>query len=390
VGLTLCALALGSSDLTFGPKKCVTVSRSSQGSCVLTTNCAGVDTSKTEFAFDCIGKHVVRHSFGVGGFDADEEFDSDVKCDRCNLPSPAALLKAKAVAVKAAQKLLAKPLKAVPFGSKFVHAILKGSNLVTPFGAAAAAEVAKVKPVNLNIKAAKAAAILKKTKPFKAFGAKTKTVYEAKPVQLNANAKVVSNAKATSATAAKAKAKFWPLSPTKSPQADVVKYGPDGCVSVHKSKDDHCIMSTDCKGKDLADYEFGLVCVDKVGSPVKHMFGKGSFDDKESFDTLIRCEECLGLEEIPDSVTLSGEVAQMGKDIANLKAVMMNISTNVQMLNSEVFKPAGGPAPAPAPAAASPAQGLIQESAAVTHQSHKRHLRRHHHHHHHHHHDDDQ
>jgi len=236
----------------------------------------------------------------------------------------------------------------------------------------------------------KAVAILKKTKPFKAFGAKTRTVYEAKPVQLNANAKVASNAKATSASAAKAKAKFWPLSPTKSPEPEVVKYGPDGCVSVHKSKDDHCIMSTDCKNKDLADYEFGLVCVDKVGSPVKHMFGKGSFDDKETFDTLIRCEECLGLEEIPDSVTLSGEVAQMGKDIANLKAVMMNISTNVQMLNSEVFKPAGGPAPAPAPAPASPAQGLIQEAAEVTHQSHKRHLRRHHRHHHHHHHDGEQ
>lgn len=410
-GVTLCALALGSSDLTFGPKKCVTISRSSQGSCVLTTNCEGADTSKTEFAFDCIGKHVVRHSFGVGGFDADEEFDTDVKCDRCDLPSPADGLKAKAVAVKAAQKLLAQPLKAAPFGSKFVHAILKGSNLVTPFGAAAP-EVTQVKPVNLKIKAAKATtilkktkstkafgakaptvskAILKKTKPFKAFGSKTKTVYEAKPVQLNANAKVVSNVKATSATAAKAKAKFWPLTPTKAP-VEVVKYGPDGCVSVHRGKAGHCIMETDCEKKDLSDYEFGLVCVDKVGSPVKHMFGKGSFDSKESFDTLITCEECLGLEEIPDSITLAGEVAIMGKDIANLKAVMQNISTNVQMLNQEVFKPAGGPAPAPAPMAASPAaakKGFIQEAATGM-LNHKRHLRRHHHHHHHHHHDDDE
>jgi len=51
---------------------------------VITTECEGVDASQTEYAFNCVGKNVVRHSFGFGGFEDNEEFDTDVKCDYCN------------------------------------------------------------------------------------------------------------------------------------------------------------------------------------------------------------------------------------------------------------------------------------------------------------------
>jgi hypothetical protein len=76
---------------SFGPKNCVMLSRSAGGSCVITTDCEGIDISKAEFAFDCMDQgnkgDIVRHSFGVGGFEANEEFDTEVKCGRCASPT---------------------------------------------------------------------------------------------------------------------------------------------------------------------------------------------------------------------------------------------------------------------------------------------------------------
>jgi len=148
----------------------------------------------------------------------------------------------------------------------------------------------------------------------------------------------------------KASGWFWKTEP----EVETVKYGPNGCVSTYQNKAGHCVMVTDCANEKMHDYEYGLVCVDSVGSPVKHLFGKDSFDAKETFDSLIKCKECLGLEDIPDAVTLSGEVATMAKDMKSLNAVLANISMNVQMLNSKVFPAAApaGAAPAPASAAA--------------------------------------
>merc|ERR1719199_1574197 len=103
--LAQCAGALTSVGVSFGPHNCVRVSRSAAGSCVITTDCEGVDISQTEFAFDCHGQSmsgdVVRHSFGVGGFEASEEFDTEVKCGRCanavqsnsQVPKPKATVK---------------------------------------------------------------------------------------------------------------------------------------------------------------------------------------------------------------------------------------------------------------------------------------------------------
>merc|ERR1719201_70235 len=154
--------------------------------------------------------------------------------------------------------------------------------------------------------------------------------------------------------------------------SDVVRYGPNDCVSTYKSKEGHCIMQTNCKKADIANYEFGLVCVDKTGSPVRHLFGKDSFDAEETFDTLVKCDQCLGLEDIPDSIALNGEVAGMAKDISNLKDVLKNISTNVQMLNAKVFPAPPAPAPAPGPAVAKSAAPAA--AALVHHRTHHRHV----------------
>jgi len=73
----------------FGPDGCVSVSRSSeQGTCVLSTQCGSVDISDVEFAFICFNPGTMLphalHSFGSGGFDAEENFDTGVKCQKCS------------------------------------------------------------------------------------------------------------------------------------------------------------------------------------------------------------------------------------------------------------------------------------------------------------------
>jgi hypothetical protein len=73
---------------TFGPNSCVSVSRSNKGSCTISTNCGDNNISALEFAFVCYnpGTSVPHalHSFGIGGFEANEVFDSGVRCQRCS------------------------------------------------------------------------------------------------------------------------------------------------------------------------------------------------------------------------------------------------------------------------------------------------------------------
>lgn len=377
--VALCMLVLGASGsavkhrtsiraVNFGPRSCVSLTRSDEGSCVITTNCEGIDTSNTEFAFNCVGKGLVRHSFGLGGFDSSEEFDTEVKCDRCDVATSPADAKG-----------------AVPLPKPAAPRESKTSQKSTP---TITAVKSLTQPVNLNEIPGKITT--KSAKPTTAFG-------ESSP-----RAKTEESQATASNSTSQTKPvglKIWPLSGSKkeTPARDEVKYGPNGCVTVHKNKEGHCVMETQCKKEDLAEYEFGLVCVDKVGSPVKHLFGKNSFDPVETFDTLIKCEECLGLENVPDSITLAGEVASMQKDIANIKDVVTNISVNVKMLNEEVFESKGSApaAPAPAPAVnAPPATAAFLRKSTHHHRRHKRHHlrhRRHHHRHHHHrkHNDDD-
>lgn len=154
-----------------------------------------------------------------------------------------------------------------------------------------------------------------------------------------------------------------------------VKYGPNGCVSVHKNPENHCIMSTSCAGSEMVNYEYGLVCVDKVGSPVKHLFGKDSFDPVESFDTLIQCNECLGLEDVPGGVALAGEVSVLAKAISGLKAAVTNISMKVWRLDAEVLRTTTPSSPAPALPTAAPIKFLHKSSAHHMHSKAKKHMR---------------
>lgn len=407
VGVVLCLLVNASAaalkgvihrvGARFGPSNCVSVTRSSEGTCVITTDCEHLDTSKTEFAFDCVGTNIVRHSFGFGGFDSQEEFDTELKCDECNIPSP---VDAAAPTVKVATAPKNTSAKSDEHPVKIPAIIKQGSNAQKPKARAEARS---------QVKAMKLAASVKHGSDTQKRKAPTDSpaAPAAKPVKLFGRAKHGSHAQElhdsndnhtvpVSATKAQTALKIWGASTSEERSkkkdkkldatTDIVRFGPNGCVSVYKSEESHCIMSTECEGSDTSNYEYGLVCVDKVGSPVKHLFGKDSFDPVESFDTLIKCNQCLGLEDVPDQVALAGEVATLAKSIAGINTAITNISVNLQMLNKAVFKPTLMPAAAPAPAAvAAPAPALATASSKTTsllhhsgsHQKHSKKKRKH-------------
>jgi hypothetical protein len=95
-------------------------------------------------------------------------------------------------------------------------------------------------------------------------------------------------------------------------------------------------VKTDCKEEEVADFDFGLVCLESDGLPVRHLFGKGSFDPVETFDTLIMCDKCLGLGNVQDRGELGAQVATMGTQVYDLKNMMATLVGDVKQLNLQV------------------------------------------------------
>lgn len=263
----------------FGPKGCVTLSTSASGTCVIATDCAGEDLSRIEFAFDCEapqGGSWVRHSFGQGGFDAQEEFDTEVSCRMCSEPSGP---------------------------SKEHEAEVPGAIMAIASDSRAVARRA--------------------------------------------------SGRATTQSKAKLGSKrIWPWAKKESD----VYYGPNDCVSTYKSEEGHCIMETACTKEDVDGYEFGLVCVSKEGVPVRHLFGTDSFDPVETFDTLITCEQCLGLTNIPRELMQNGQIHVLSTKVHTLEAKVANLTDKMDQLLPAA--PSSAPSPSPAPASSITAQPM--------------------------------
>jgi chemotaxis protein histidine kinase CheA len=91
-------------------------------------------------------------------------------------------------------------------------------------------------------------------------------------------------------------------------------YGPGGCVTTYKGPSGSCIMETNCEGESMADFTYGLMCVDGKGERVRHVFMGDAFDSVETFDTLIECDLCLGLDSA-GSVGLGQEVGTLKDEV---------------------------------------------------------------------------
>lgn len=154
---------------------------------------------------------------------------------------------------------------------------------------------------------------------------------------------------------------------------EVQRYGPDKCVSVQRSDKGHCVMSTACAdvpAANMTDYEFGIVCVNKDGTAVRHMFGKNSFDPVETFDTLIPCEKCMALDDVSGEMAMGTKVSQLEQEVEELKSALTGVAGNVSKLVQKVLPEvhaARNPPAAPAPASKAEAPPAAEEQKALVH-----------------------
>lgn len=270
-----------SSDASFGPDNCVMVEKSSTGTCVLRTQCAAdVDLESTEFAFLCVlaNGEVQKHSYGQGGFDAEESYDSSVACNQCMAPNqtpPQVALhatSATAESVTSATSAMAKNET-------------KAANATAPKGL----------PVDLHTD-----------------GAPWKNETEREKYLQGLVAK---------------------------PPHKKSFYGPDNCVQTYLGDKGTCVMETKCKADAIKDHELGLTCVEKNGKSTRHLFGKNAFNPEETFDTLIDCEICLGLDvaKLAKPMSIKDTIASLKTEVAELKKGMESVSGDVKKLNEKVF-----------------------------------------------------
>merc|ERR1719163_1268622 len=100
-------------------------------------------------------------------------------------------------------------------------------------------------------------------------------------------------------------------------------------------------MKTACSDTDISGFDFGLICIDKQGNPARHLFGKDSFDPEEKFDTMILCDQCLGLnepgQERADEATTMSEFAEMKEVMTNMSSQMRFLSNSIDKLEDRVF-----------------------------------------------------
>jgi len=128
------------------------------------------------------------------------------------------------------------------------------------------------------------------------------------------------------------------------PPSDAAFYGPGGCVATYRSGAGTCVMQTRCTGKDTTEYNFGLTCVDAEGSTTRHLFGVNSFDPEETFDTLVECKLCLGL----DGDDAAKNVTALTKDVQDLQGEMKEIQADVATIMKELDLKTTAPTEAPA------------------------------------------
>jgi len=145
------------------------------------------------------------------------------------------------------------------------------------------------------------------------------------------------------------------------PPSDAAFYGPGGCVATYRSGAGTCVIQTRCTGKDTTEYNFGLTCVDAEGSTTRHLFGVNSFDPEETFDTLVECKLCLGL----DGDDAAKNVTALTKDVQALQGEMKEIQADVATIMKELDLKTTAPTEAPAAEDEAPAEESSGEEAAA-------------------------
>mmetsp|Transcript_10651 Transcript_10651/g.26062 ORF Transcript_10651/g.26062 Transcript_10651/m.26062 type:complete len:434 (-) Transcript_10651:260-1561(-) len=329
----------------YGPRHCVSVSRNPEsGTCVLSTHCEGVNLDTVEFAFTCKKPGVLqKHSFGRGGFDPVETFDTSVACDTCGLPPEvAASLRSAAAAAggAAAGVELEKPTKVDPARAARPPAqqpqpqlvSIKRKTVTDPV-------VAQVAPVSVN------QAVLSSRLPVPA---KTAHVISLPDLENRSVDRVTMDKEEEKVSYGPSNCiQTWLMPDTSTTgsstgSAEVVETADGGQAAlVPDGEKGVCIIKTDCGGVDTAAFEaypVGVIAADKSGTPVRHLFGTNSFDKLEEFNTLIRASACYGLDETSEAVTLEGEVKVLSKQLAEVEAKVDGMSATQASTTAQLME----------------------------------------------------
>jgi len=287
---------------SFGPNGCVSVERSSTGTCVLRTACPSeTNLETTEFAFLCVlsSGEVQKHSYGEGGFDPEETYDSSVACEQCLGPNQTPQVALHATGHAASKESEASKTDQDASAKDEGDEDKKTEESKAPAAAPAAAPAKKEGPKGL-------------------------------PVDLHTDGAPWKNESAREKYLQGLVAK---------PTHNVSYYGPDNCVSTYLGDKGTCIMETKCKGESIKDHELGLTCVEKDGKSARHLFGKNAFNPEETFDTLIDCEICLGLDvaKLDKPMSIKETIVSLKTEVDELKKSMEGVTADVKKLNEKVF-----------------------------------------------------
>jgi len=116
------------------------------------------------------------------------------------------------------------------------------------------------------------------------------------------------------------------------PPSNAAFFGPGGCVATFRSPKGSCIMQTRCAKQNTEEYEYGLTCVDEEGKTARHLFGANSFNAEETFDTLINCKLCLGV----DGSGASPDKVELAADVHKLQAEMEEVKDNIKLIMDHI------------------------------------------------------
>jgi len=142
-------------------------------------------------------------------------------------------------------------------------------------------------------------------------------------------------------------ASAFAVAPSGAPVVDntfeIAHFGPAGCLSTWKNQASHCVIRTECKHQSLVNYNIRLLCIDRANETVRHEFGKGSFDDEETFDTLVVCDQCIADDALQQAAPGVAPAPAPGMEIPTgtyssfaTNSQVAQLSATVQTLSTEV------------------------------------------------------
>lgn len=352
----------------FGPGHCVSVTQSETKSCVLETRCANQDIGQVEFSFICTnGNKAQKHNFGVGGFDAEESFDTGIQCDVCSLSGHDAA--AVALSSQAPKEAIVAPKKEVGAPKTKLERNEVKAPAVSPVVKATAAaapaheisEFVSQKTTNFGpdlcistYKNEKGNCVLKTQCDAEGQGKKKQAQLEQELTEYNIG--------------------FICIQGTTNPLCGsrVTREECETASWVNKevTHGDTCSWNKEaekCSGES------------ELSEPIRHFFGAGSFALTETFDTNIQCETCDGLDSFSEDVSAQEELQTVKALSQKQLEEMEHLEKEIGELKDTVQALKGPSAVVPMNSAAPAAPVALNHIKRFALKKHKRH---HHHRHH--------